>query len=187
MINPLVKYKEYHKNKTNIIIHQGCVPLLLLSIYSILPIYCSISANIFYSATYFLFDVFSTKSIHSFYYLQSIFLLHFVFRQYFSLQTNACIHAASWILQIIGHKMFENNTPAFLENLYDSFLFAPYFTFLETFYPASFEVNAKYTILKPEYDASKKSILYFAGLFQKAELAYKNISNDLLGYNHIYI
>lgn len=187
MINPLVKYKEYHKNKTNIIIHQGCVPLLLLSIYSILPIYCSISANIFYSATYLLFDVFSTKSIHSFYYLQSIFLLHFVFRQYFSLQTNACIHAASWILQIIGHKMFENNTPAFLENLYDSFLFAPYFTFLETFYPASFEVKAKYTILKPEYDASKKSILYFAGLFQKAELAYKNISNDLLGYNHIYI
>jgi hypothetical protein len=114
-------------------------------------------------------------------------VLHFAFRQTLSFQSNIIIHIASWLLQIVGHKWFENNTPAFLDNLYDSFLFAPYFTFLETFYTLSFELKDKYTIIKNDYDTSKKYIIYFAGLFQKAHLEYKDISNDLSSYNHIYI
>ena len=187
MINPLLKYNAYHQDNTNVVIHQLCVPLLLMSFYSTVPIYLAFVVNTFYSVNYLLFDVFSTKSIHSVYYLQSLFVLHFVFRQTLSVQTNITIHIASWLLQIVGHKWFENNTPAFLDNLYDSFLFAPYFTFLETFYPSSFEPKEKYTIIKNEYDAKKKSIIYFAGLFQKAHLEYKGIANDLSSYNHIYI
>jgi uncharacterized membrane protein YGL010W len=187
MLNPLVKYKAYHRDKTNINIHQVCVPILLMSIYSVFPVYISFSVNVFYSMTYLLFDVLSTKSIHSVYYLQSLFLLHFLFRQFLSFQYNIYIHIISWVLQIIGHKLFENNAPAFLDNLYDSFLFAPYFTFLETFYPSSFEPKNKYTIIKNEYDTTKKSIIYFAGLFQKAQIEYKDISNELTSYNHIYI
>ena len=187
MINPLLKYKAYHQDNTNIVIHQFCVPLLLLSFYSTVPIYFAFVVNTFYSVNYLLFDVFSAKSIHSVYYLQSLFVLHFAFRQTLSVQTNIIIHIASWLLQIVGHKWFENNTPAFLDNLYDSFLFAPYFTFLETFYPLSFEPKDKYTIIKNDYDRKKKSIIYFAGLFQKAQVEYKNISNDLSSFNHIYI
>ena len=187
MINPLLKYKEYHKDKINIIIHQVCIPLLLMSFYATIPIYFALFTNIFYSVNYLLFDVFSIKSIHSVYYLQFVFFLHFILRKTLSFQCNIFIHIISWLLQIIGHKWFENNTPAFLDNLYDSFLFAPNFTFLETFYPSSFEPKKKYTIIKNEYDPTKKSILYFAGLFQKAPLEYKNISCDLLSYNHIYI
>ena len=39
MINPLLKYKTYHRDKTNIVIHQLCIPLLLMSFYSTVPIY----------------------------------------------------------------------------------------------------------------------------------------------------
>ena len=187
MINPLVKYKTYHQNKMNVLIHKACIPLLLMSFYSVVPLYLSFIVNVFYSVNYLLFDVFSRKSIHSFYYLQSLFVLHFVFRQTLSVEFNICIHIVSWVLQIIGHKLFENNTPAFLDNFYDSFLFGPYFTFLETFYPSSFEPKKKYTIIKNEYDITKKSIIYIAGLFQKAHLEYKDISNDLSAFNHIYI
>lgn len=186
MPNPLVKYKEFHKNETNIIIHQVCVPLLLMSIYAILPIYISFCINIFYSITYLLFDVFSNKSIHSIYYLQYIFLMHYVCR-FLSFEINVAIHIFSWILQIIGHKIIENNTPAFFDNLYDSFLFAPYFTFIETYYNSSFEPHEKYTIVKDDYNPAKKTIVYFAGLFQKAEKEYKSISDRLSNYNHIYI
>jgi uncharacterized membrane protein YGL010W len=190
-MNPLIKYKTYHQNIMNICIHQICVPLLLMSFYSVVPLYMSISINAFYSVTYLLFDVFSTKSIHSVYYLQTLFLFHFVLKHFLSLQTNVGIHFGSWILQIIGHKYFENNTPAFLDNLSDSFLFAPYFTFLEGFYPSSFEKKNKnkYTILKNDYDKTKKSIVYFAGLFQKAQVEYSDISNDasLSSFNHIFI
>jgi hypothetical protein len=161
--------------------------MLLMTFYSIVPIYLAVVVSTFYSVNYLIFDVFSTKSIHSVYYLQSLFLVHFIFRQTLTAQSNIVIHIASWLLQIVGHKWFENNTPAFLDNLYDSFLFAPYFTFLETFYPSSFEPKEKYTIIKTDYDTSKKSIIYFAGLFQKAHLEYKGIANDLFSYNHIYI
>ena len=65
-----------------------------------------------------------------------------------------------------------------------SFLFTPYFT-----YASSIKTNTKdkYKIIKNNYDTSKKSIIYFAGLFQNAELEYKDISNNLSSYNHIYI
>lgn len=200
MINPLVRYKTYHKNNVNVYIHQGCVPLLLLSIYSIPPIYVSFAANAFYSISYLMFDVFSKKSIQSVYYMQSIFLLHFLFRYLLSIRTNVFIHVLSWTLQIASHKIFEKNTPALLDNLFDSFLFAPYFTFLETFYPETFNNTTllrnersinhskeKYTIVKSGVDSSKRSIVYFAGLFQKSNVEYDAVSKDLSKFNHVYI
>ena len=53
-----------------------------------------------------------------------------------------------------------------------SFLFIPYFTYESS-------IKDKYKIIKNNYDISKKSIIYFAGLFQNAELEYKDISNNL--------
>jgi uncharacterized membrane protein YGL010W len=186
MINPLVKYKTYHRNEINIYIHQIFVPVLLMSFYAVCPFFLSFTVNLFYSITYLLFDVFSAKSIQSVFYMQALFLLHLFFRVFLSLPINIGIHTGSWILQIVGHTWFEKNSPAFLDNLYDSLLFGPYFTFLETFHPLAFEPKEKYSIIKNEYDGAKKSILYFAGLFQKAQEEYKDMA-DLSAYNHIYI
>jgi uncharacterized membrane protein YGL010W len=136
-----------------------------MSFYAVVPIFFSVGINVFYSITYLLFDIFSTKSIQSVFYLQALFMLHFLFRSFFSFETNIGIHTASWALQIVGHKYFEKNTPAMLDNFYDSLLFGPYFTFMETFQPFAFGEKEKYTIIKNDYDGTKKSILYFAGLF----------------------
>jgi uncharacterized membrane protein YGL010W len=187
MPDPLLKYKTYHRNPTNIAIHQVCVPMLLLSFYSVIPVYAAFCANIFYSMTFLLFDVLSKKSIHSACYMQTLFLVHFIFRWTLSTRSNMIIHAVSWLLQIVGHRCFEHNTPAFIDNLYDSFLFAPYFTFIETFYPTTFDPKCKYTIINDDYDTTKKTIIYFAGLFQRSQTEYKCISKTLNSHNHIYI
>jgi len=57
MLDPLVKYRTYHRDKINIRIHEVCVPLLLMSIYSVCPVYFSFSINVFYSIIYLLLDV----------------------------------------------------------------------------------------------------------------------------------
>ena len=41
------------------------------------------------------------------------------------------IHIFAWILQILGHSIFENNRPAFMDNLLQSFLMAPIFVLKE--------------------------------------------------------
>ena len=83
MINPLIKYKAYHQDKINIVIHQACIPLLLMSFYSLVPIYLAFIVNTFYSVNYLLFDVFSRKSVYSVYYLHLLFFLHFAVVYFF--------------------------------------------------------------------------------------------------------
>jgi uncharacterized membrane protein YGL010W len=187
-MDPLTKYKQYHKNDTNIQIHVVCIPLLLLSGYAILPV-LSFYVNLFYAVNYLLFDVFSKKSIQAAACLQLVYFASMILKRTFSTSNLCIIHILAWVFQLIGHKIYEKNTPAFLENLYESFLFAPYFIFLEIFYADSFvSPDASYKIIR-ELSTSEnaKTIIYFAGLFQKAELQFKQISEQLPEYNHIFI
>ena len=41
------------------------------------------------------------------------------------------LHILAWVLQILGHALFENNRPAFMDNLVQSFLMAPIFVLNE--------------------------------------------------------
>ena len=187
MINPLLRYKTYHTEKINIIIHQICIPILLITFYSLVSLKLSIIINLFYSINFLLFDLLSKKSINSIIYLQIIYFIHFLFRNYFSSKINIIIHIIGWVLQIIGHKFYEGNSPALIDNLYDSLLFGPYFTYLETFYPSSFKNYNKYTIINNNYDNNKKSIIYFPGLFQRSDKIYNELSKSLPSYNHIFV
>ena len=188
--DPLTKYRTFHTNQTNIHIHQICVPLLVVSASAILPIYTSIALNIGYSLIYLLFDIGTKRSIMSVCYIKCLFIIHVLFRMFLSTNQNIIIHIISWGLQIFGHRWFEGNNPALLDSLLDSLVFAPYFTFLETFYPKTLSMppaRDKYTIMSESFDNSKKTIIYFAGLFQKANIEYKKFPNQLPGFNHIYV
>jgi uncharacterized membrane protein YGL010W len=44
------------------------------------------------------------------------------------------LHIVAWVLQILGHSLFENNRPAFMDNLVQSFLMAPIFVLKEVLY-----------------------------------------------------
>lgn len=41
------------------------------------------------------------------------------------------IHLTSWILQFIGHGVFERRAPALLDNLVQAFFLAPFFVWME--------------------------------------------------------
>jgi sterol desaturase/sphingolipid hydroxylase (fatty acid hydroxylase superfamily) len=61
---------------------------------------------------------------------------------------------------------------------------------VETFYPKTLSASPsrdKYTIIRESFDDSKKTIIYFAGLFQKANIEYKHFPNELAEFNHIYV
>ena len=188
-MDPLIKYKSYHNNNTNIIIHKYCVPIILLTGYALLPT-IALYINIFYSINYILFDVFSKKSIHAIGILQIIYISSLLVTRIVSTKSLLIIHILSWLSQIVGHKVFEKNTPAFVDNLYDSFLFAPYFIFLEIFYPESFQNNdSRYSIVRKisETNINTKTMIYFAGLFQKADIQFNEIAEQLPEYNHVFI
>ena len=164
-------YKKYN---------QICIISLILALfYSIIPIYLAVSINIVYTLTYLLFDMFTTKCIHSVYYLQVVFLLHFINRYCLSGWYNIIGYITIQTAYIIYYRFTINIS---------QLLWAPYFIFVKTLYPSlSCHVKEKYTIIKNDYDASKKSIIYFAGLFQKPYAEYKDIACNLSDYNHIYI
>ena len=183
MMNPLINYKQYHNNKTNILIHKVCIPLLLVTFYSTIPYKFSFLINCFYSSNFLLFDVFSSKSKYCVLYLQVLYLIHILFKKKLSKRNNVFLHGIAWLLQIIGHHYFEHKLPALVDNLYESLIFGPYLIFLETFY--SFKKrNKSFTIINKKYDPSKKTIVYIAGLFQNTKQQFSIILPE---FNQIYI
>ena len=51
------------------------------------------------------------------------------------------IHLACWIMQFVGHGIFEGRSPSLLDNLAQSFLMAPYFCFLEVCFWLGFRTD----------------------------------------------
>ena len=184
--NSLKNYKKYHTNKINVFIHKICIPLLLITFYSIISYKKSFLINCFYFINYLLYDFFSIKSRYSIIYLQVIYLIHILFKKVYSKKTNIILHCIAWVLQIIGHRYFENNSPALLDNLYNSILFAPYLIFLETFYSKSFTEKKKHFAIHEICNQSNKTILYLGGLFQNSKKVYNPLSLSKK-YNHIFI
>ena len=41
------------------------------------------------------------------------------------------MHVTGWVLQILGHLVFERRLPAFFDNILQAFLLAPLFVFME--------------------------------------------------------
>jgi uncharacterized membrane protein YGL010W len=64
------------------------------------------------------------------------------------------IQLVSWGLQIAGHYFFEKRSPAFLDNLIQSFLLAPLFVFVEVM----FALGYRPTLRKRINDKVKASI-----------------------------
>jgi len=185
-------YTRYHRNPINVGIHKVCVPLLLASFYSMLSLRLATMVNVAYSVQYLLYDMGSKKSQGSVAYLQVLYLLHFVFRRWGSFEVNVGIHVGSWVLQIIGHRVYEKNTPALLDRPLSSIVFAPYFVFLETFYGGIDDKvgtrEKKYTLVwDSEYDAGKKTIVYFAGLFQRSQVEWGAGDGLTAEYNRVFV
>lgn len=67
------------------------------------------------------------------------------------------IHVASWLVQFVGHGVFEGRAPALLDNLVQALLLAPLFVWMEVLFFFGYRPE-----LKARYDESvKKQIAVF--------------------------
>ena len=143
----LAEYNESHLNKTNILIHKICVPLIFFSIVGLIIflgdfikfnalVYCVMLLALLYyyllSKKYFLMILpfFFVSLVGNLYLLQINLLL----------EVSLVIFIVSWIFQFVGHKI-EGKKPSFLKDL-QFLLIGPLWTLktlfnLERIYAAS--------------------------------------------------
>ena len=130
-------YKRYHKNNINKLIHIFCIPMITWSICVFLKSFYSCILIILYILYYtILFKNISYSNYYIFFlniYLFFIWYSAHLFNKHGRKQNYIAIivFCFSWILQFIGHSIFEKNEPALLDNIYQAFLMAPLFSLLE--------------------------------------------------------
>lgn len=130
-------YQQYHQNFINKIIHIICIPLITWSLSVLLLDIKVFNTNLssilltFYKLYYI---IISFK-----YGLLMFFILEFIYRssKWFRqntenyIQIALLIQAITWILQFIGHGVFEGKRPALMDSLLQAFLMAPIFVIKE--------------------------------------------------------
>ncbi|CAD8198336.1 unnamed protein product [Paramecium pentaurelia] len=147
IVNFYSSYGSYHNNKVNKAIHLICIPLILLSAVQIINHYsftidtgcCQLNFGLItlfvLALVYMAVDLFSGILASSFYIAITLYL-----NQRFTNADEAlwshhlCVattfQITCWILQFIGHGVFEKRAPALLDNILQIFV-APDFVFLE--------------------------------------------------------
>ncbi len=124
------EYSESHQNKTNILIHKICVPLILFSILGILkafpvpeswPLWLDFSSLflIFSFAYYGLFKNIRVIVALLGLVLPMLLILEMLKPKFFLLSVT--IFVLAWIGQFIGHKI-EGKKPSFLKDLFFLFI-----------------------------------------------------------------
>ena len=139
-----VFYENYHKNILNKLVHLICIPLLTWTttvFLGYIPIFNvfnhQIRMDVFVTILYMLYYIYldlnlglvSSLVLYFNLKLASSYVQSYPFNSGFKFVF--ILHILSWISQILSHKYFEGNRPAFLKGLFDSFTVAPLFSFLE--------------------------------------------------------
>lgn len=132
-------YKLYHKNKINVLIHIFCIPMIVWSFSLLLTpivvynnyINFTFFISLLYGFYYLLLDLYLGRFM--FVFMITNWLTTYLF--YYNTQNpifwGLAINIFSWIIQILGHKIFEGNQPAFMDSLVQSFLIAPMFVLID--------------------------------------------------------
>ncbi|KAK7208520.1 hypothetical protein BZA70DRAFT_234843 [Myxozyma melibiosi] len=141
-------YMAYHHNEVNVRIHTICVPLILFTSFLVaanveLPI--SLFANSYdkylnlgvlgsfgYTVFYILLDPYVGTAVAPIVFGSSLVVTDLLL-DYGRLANivGGTILAISWILQFIGHGVYEKRAPALLDNLVQALVLAPFFVTYE--------------------------------------------------------
>ena len=142
----LAFYGAYHHDAINQWIHIVCVPLILWSamvfvgeVETGLPVNAPQVTAIVYGVFYMLMDpVIATPYLFFLYIMQetSTIFLKEVENPY---TIAIAIHVVSWILQFVGHGIFEKKAPALLTSFGQSLLLAPFFVWVEVLFKMGFQ------------------------------------------------
>ncbi|KAK2758711.1 hypothetical protein FQN54_003401 [Arachnomyces sp. PD_36] len=149
----LLFYGAYHHNAVNVAIHIVCVPILLVT--GILfatntpafiplpdvfeangfPLNVGTIAGLLYTILYILMEPAAGAMLAPLLLAGTAYANHLTSTygataNYWALG----IHIVSWLLQFVGHGMFEGRAPALLDNLVQALFLAPFFVWLEVLF-----------------------------------------------------
>ena len=102
------KYKECY----GILKPSSVLYIIYFFYYIYLTPFIGLLANLFYLFIFIISQIFYCKVDYAYVYAIGI-------------------HVASWLIQLLGHKLCEGNRPAFLTGLVDSFMVAPLFVVID--------------------------------------------------------
>ena len=126
--DPIIFYKQYHKNETNIFIHKICIPILIITFLGMCENYWCLFIFIFYNSLYYGYKKYDWCC---FLYLSILFISGILIRKILVFNQLLLLHIASWLGQFIGHLVFEKNSPALFHSFINSILWAPLAVYLE--------------------------------------------------------
>ena len=132
-------YKLYHKDTINVWIHIFCIPMivwsgsLLLTPIVVYNEYINLTFFIalLYGFYYLVLDLFLGRLMFLFMITNWLTTYLFYYNTQSPLFWALVINVTAWVLQILGHKIFEGNQPAFMDSLIQSFLIAPMFVLID--------------------------------------------------------
>lgn len=146
----LTFYGAYHHNSVNITIHMICVPLILVSAFTMatytgtliqtptwltvpyLDLNLGTIAAFVYASLYLLLEPFAGFILAAFCMGGAAFGNYLRSQNPEStFQGALALHLVCWIMQFIGHGAFEGRAPALLDNLAQALFLAPMFVWLE--------------------------------------------------------
>lgn len=171
-------YNKYHKNLYNKIIHYCTIPLIIFSLFctfNYIP-HTTFNLNgtsndilkyiltfniitwiiiINYQILYMIFDICSSLYMFVLIYITCVLanIYYYCFdgdKSFIGIIIVFCIHIISWIMQILGHKLFEKNSPAFIHGFIQAFVMAPFFVLLDLLFYLGLRKNLHETLIITE-------------------------------------
>ena len=142
-------YGAYHHERINTLIHICCVPLIFTTsielVSRIAPSWLTVALLSFYIVSFVAMDPFGGLT-----HAPVLLTYNWVATNVLSEFPNVSLAAfvISWILQFIGHGVFERRAPALLTNLPQSLHAAVFFVWLEVLFALGFRKNLKRKLTK---------------------------------------
>ncbi|KAH8885163.1 DUF962-domain-containing protein [Thozetella sp. PMI_491] len=163
----LTFYGAYHRDRVNIIIHMCCVPLLLFSFFELLsnigpffqvPSWLAIPylspnlgtfAALVWGVLYVLLEPVAGTALCIICFLAAAGTNYLRTQDpVLTNQAAIAIHVTSWLLQFLGHGVFEGRAPALLDNVFQAVFLAPLFVWLELLFFLGYRTELKARVKK---------------------------------------
>jgi uncharacterized membrane protein YGL010W len=156
----LTFYGSYHANKTNILIHMLCLPLL---VWSFQVMGCEIPVPSFIPPVHHEFNEYLVFNLNIATIISGLYLLYYIALEpvaallyvpqlalslltatAFSYRSDAMskgamLNGVAWIAQFLGHGLAEKRAPALLDNIAGAFILAPFFVHLEILFSLGYK------------------------------------------------
>lgn len=163
--NSFAFYSAYHRNIYNKLIHIITIPIIMWTTFvfldymviykykttdkymsDVFTITASLVVILIYMTIYFVLDWIASLIMMPIIFISYITANLFVFNFAYAWVVALIIHILAWMLQFVGHCVFEKRRPALLDNLFQAFLMAPLFVLIEIMFMCGLRKDLEFEI-----------------------------------------